>query len=82
MKGWLNDLDKQVRNKFMKEYEQLVQFTMICVQTMDSIHMANIQASFKFIEENMEILHAMGINIVMPNSGPLKERWQLLQSQV
>ena len=80
--SYLYDIDEDVRDAYMAEYETIVQFQLIILQLAKTLADQEKKYIFKFIAEKRSVLYLIGININISTGGKLADRFAALMSEL
>jgi len=80
--SYLYDIDEDVRSAYLAEYETIVQFQLIILQSAKSLADQEKKYIFKFIAEKRAVLYLVGISIDCQTAGSLDERFAAVMSDL
>jgi hypothetical protein len=71
-----------VHDTALEEIECIVQFIMMTVQNTQIKEDQRRKVYLRFMENKLDVLHALGIDILIPASGSLFQRCRTIEMQV
>jgi hypothetical protein len=76
------ELSADVHDAYIEEVENIIQFTMIIVQTVSLEQAAHKKLFFNFLKAKADVLQAVNICIHVPSNGTIDQRWKLVEDQI
>lgn len=78
----LYDVERELANQYLNEYEMIIQFQLIIVQLANTLRQQKQKWLMKFITEKTAELFVMGIHIDVPKGGSLDQRFSVIIEQL